>query len=46
MKFAPHNGMLLCTKVVPEEVDAEVNGLVYKKQQLPLYEVLAVGCQS
>ena len=43
MKFVPHNGMLLCKKVVSEEADAEVNGLVYKKQQLPLYEVLAVG---
>jgi len=43
MRFHPHNGTVLCKMINKKEHLANESGIVYNKEELPIYEILEIG---
>jgi len=43
MKLHPHNGTVLCKLLNKKEHLAKEHGIVYNKEELPIYEIVEFG---
>lgn len=43
MKIHPHNGTVLCKMTNQKEHLAKEQGIVYNKEELPIYEIVELG---
>lgn len=43
MNFCPMNGTVLCKQLNETETTIVSSGILYKKEELPIYEIISVG---